>query len=557
MEPKDLANLCELLIVAAAILLALFHGGALDRWIRKTWRILTVLARRRTGTVIAIGLLGLGLRAAILPVHPVPAPAVHDEFSYLLQADTFASGRLTNPTHPMWVHFETLHVIHQPTYQSKYPPGQGLILALGQAVAGHPWFGALLSGALMCAAFCWMLQGWLPPRWALLGGLICLTRIGVYGYWVSSYWGGAVGAMGGALVVGALPRVMKSHRVRDGLLMAVGVAILANSRPYEGLLLALPAGVVFMVWLLGKGRRGRIWCRVVLPASCVMVLTALFMGYYFWRVTGDPLKMPYRVHMETYEVAQPFLWQSAKQEPTYRHQVLHDYWASWHCKKYARMDTAEGYLNEVAWKVKEIWGFFFKPALTLPLIFLPWAVRDRRMRIPLMIALVSGLGVFLERPFRPHYIAPQTGLLYMFIMQGMRHLFVFRWKGRPVGMAMALAVPIILMIMIGGFAAYSAWSPGKGYRDFVQMGFERERIMDDLKSQVGKDLVIVRYGPSHNIHREWVYNEADIDAADVVWAREMKPSANQALMDNFKGRRVWLLEPDSREPVCPVPHPRR
>src|SRR5215831_725333 len=126
----------------------------------------------------------IALRLAFLPYLPTPEPKIHDEFSYLLGADTFASGRLSNPVHPMWVHFETFHVNQQPTYGSKYQPAQSLFLALGQKVFGHPWYGVLLSISLMCACICWMLQGWLPLRYALLGSFLGVFQIGVFGYWI-------------------------------------------------------------------------------------------------------------------------------------------------------------------------------------------------------------------------------------------------------------------------------------------------------------------------------------------------------------------------------------
>ena len=258
------------LVLVALLALGWFAPRAGDRWLKPIELTLARFSRRKTLTVATLGTAAILIRLALLPVLPVPVPAVHDEFSYLLAADSFAHGRLTNPPHPMWIFFDTFHVLQHPTYASKYPPANGAAMALGQWL-GHPWIGVLLSMAAMVMAMTWMLQGWFPPPWALLGGVLVSARLGSFTYWVDSYYNGAVAAVGAALVLGAYPRIVHSTRARDAVVMSAGAVILACSRPVEGLVFCFPVAVGLL--FSGKKRRtvGDFLRRVALPMAPVLL----------------------------------------------------------------------------------------------------------------------------------------------------------------------------------------------------------------------------------------------------------------------------------------------
>src|SRR5579872_743925 len=272
----------EILFWIPVLLLAALLWWRSPGWLDHVESIFRSIARRKAASVAVVGLLAFLLRALLLLWIPVPVPTAHDEYSYLFQAQTFNSGRLTNPPHPMWVHFETIHINMRPTYHSMYPPGQALFLLVGMRVFGHPWFGVWLSVILMCAAICWMLQGWMPPSWALLGGLLAVFRFALFGNWINSYYGGAAAALGGALVLGAVPRIQSRRNVGAmAVLLAVGMVILANTRPYEGLCLSLVPIGCLLVWFLKKRReRALIFRKALMVCLAIGIPAAGAMMYY-------------------------------------------------------------------------------------------------------------------------------------------------------------------------------------------------------------------------------------------------------------------------------------
>jgi hypothetical protein len=523
-------------------------GSAEPRRFRAISRGFSSLARRKTLSVVLTGASVLAIRVALIPLLGVPEPMWHDEYSFLLAADTFAHGRLTNPTHPMWKHFESFHIIQQPTYMSMYPPAQGLILAAGQ-VLGHPWIGQLLATALMCSALCWMLEAWLPPAWALFGATLAVLRLGILSYWMNSYFAGSLTVLAGALVLGALPRIRRHGRLRDAVVMGVGLAILANTRPYEGLVFSLPIAGAMLVWIVRqKPMTARtVMGRVVVPLILILAITGTAMGYYFWRVTGDPLVMPYQVDRQTYAMAPYFIWQHARPEPLYRHAVMRNFYQGWEYHDYLSGMTPLGYVRRLLYNIYGLWKFYAGPALTIPLLAFPCIFRDRKMRLPLVVAGFVAAGTLLAVWTGAHYVATATGLLFLLVVQCMRHLRVWRWAGKPVGAALVRAVPAICVAMIGlRLCAVATSTPIE--QPWPRGNLKRAAILHQLEAGPDKHLVIVRYGPEHGSHIEWVYNRADIDDAKVAWARDLGKEPNQELLRYFSERRVWVLYADESPP---------
>jgi hypothetical protein len=512
------------------------------------------LARREMLACAAILFLTLGIRAALLPWLPVPLPAIHDEFGYLLDADTFASGRVTNAPHPMWRHFETFVELMQPSYSSEYPPLQGLVLAFGQKFFGRPWAGVYLSAGLMCAAVCWMFQGWLTPNLALLGALLFVMRVGILSYWMNSYWGGAVAAIGGALVLGSLPRIWSRAQPAHLTTFALGLAILMHSRPWEGAVLGA-AALGVLIWTSRRFTPAvRVRClRGAVPASAIVLVSLGAVAYVDYRITGDPLVMPHAVYDKQYLMAPLFAFLSLGPEPLFAHHGVGDLYSGengaftsiWR-------DMRRHPFAAVLGKASLIYDFFFGlwPLLIVPL-FWPYHLKTIEERATVFLLLVFlGVATFPLTFLNIHYVAPIAGLLYVRFLQTLSRLHGWRPAGRPLGPAVGVFFVTLLGYQFAGNLS-QMFHGGLASGPFATA---RNSVAQELAHMPGRQLVLVRYAPEHNQLEEWIYNRADIDASQTVWARAIDGAEDADLIRYFRDRRTWLLEAD-KTPLQLVAYP--
>ena len=536
------AELAIAVLIAAG---ALFVPHLEARWFVVFRRALRPVSWNPRLQLVTVALLSILLRALFLPVLGPPEPAIHDEHSLLLLGQTLAAGRMTNEPHPHWRHFESFHISQQPTYSSPYFAGRGFPTALG-FLLGHPWIGVWISVVAMCVATCWMLQAWVSLPWALVGSLIVVLRYGIFNYWTNSYWGGALTAAGAALVLGALLRIQKSPRARDGAWLGLGIFLLLTTRPYEGLLLCLPVAGALVLWM-ARRPPFRLALRVLAPATVLAAAAPALLLYHSWRVTGNPLLTPYDVNRQMYALAPAFLLAPPYPKPDYRSPRMQAFY-EWEFGAYARKYSARGLLTILLARVRTIWNFYIGPLLTIPFVVAALALSDRRVRFLLLTLLIFFAGYLVETWGFEHYASPITPAVIALVAIGLERLRTTSWRSGLPGRFVSTAVPVCcaLLMLLPSSAALFGW-PNVDNRGTTwcctipRSGSGKAHVRSRLEQLPGRDLVLVRYSDDYTIHFEWVYNDARIDSASIVWAHDLGEQANRALLDYYSDRKVWLL----------------
>jgi hypothetical protein len=510
-------------------------------------------AQRTVWCMLVLAALPVTLRLALLPHHPMPAPNVYDEFSHLLAADTLRHLRLANPPHALSQFFETQFVLQQPSYSSIYPMGQGLVLALGWTLFGHPWAGVLLAEAALCALCYWMLRAWTTPGWALAGGALAVIEFGPLSYWMNSYWGGAAAATAGCLVYGALPRLFgagpEQAKPRDAALLGLGLGLHLLIRPYETVFLSLGVVLFLLPWLR-KPRLLNRYARLLPAASVPVILAGGLMLAQSKQVTGSWTTLPYRLSQYQYGVPAALTFQAnpVPHRDLNREQALNYRMQSGF--RGSGPETLKSYLERLEYRVR-FYRFFFVAPLYLALpFFLAWLGNYRFAWAAITLALFA-LGTNFFPNFEPHYLAGVTCLFVLASVIGLERMS--RLSTHAAGLLAFLCfAQFLFWYTLHVFDSQNFSLALRQYETWDGLNHRNPSMRIVVARQIeaipGKLLVFVRYYPQHQFQQEWVYNRADVDGSRVVWARDLGAAEDEKLRAYYPNRSVWLLEPDIGPP---------
>jgi hypothetical protein len=282
------------IVVGAAVVLAI-----LSRRIEALWRedALASLGswseRQDTLFVLVSCGIALGLYCLVATSVFSRVPISIDELVQLVQARTFAGGKLWRPASPEPEFYSVLNMVDaNGRYYAQFPPGGPAMLSLG-VLAHAPWIVGPVCGAISVAAF-WSYVRIVEPRRQVAVGATIVFALAPFAVFMSgSHMNHVPTLMWLVVGMAAMARVMTSAHSVPRLAFVNGVALgcAATIRPVDAFAFALPAGVWYLANALGNRAR---W-RDALASAAGVAIPSIAMMWVNAHTTGKPLLFGYQV----------------------------------------------------------------------------------------------------------------------------------------------------------------------------------------------------------------------------------------------------------------------
>ena len=487
------------------------------------------------------------LRLSLSPFIGTPQPIVPDEPSLMLQAQTYFSGRLANHVN-LLPDFESVYVLLSPTYSSQYPVLRSFPLVVGYCLGIGAWGGVLLSVVALTVAVYWMVREWINARYAFIAALIVIIRYGLFSFWVNSYFGGAFTALGGVLLLGGFKAVKSRPTLLNGAAVGLGVVVLMTTRPYEGMVYALPFGVALVIhFVRSKSPERRALVPVGLSAAFLVGAGFGLTLAHDQAVTGDWKVSPYLLYRQTVGQVPAFLVEShdPRGEGQARYAATQKA-VNYDVAFYDRRETWLGIFFAETSRFRHYWLFYVGFALLIPFVVGIYALNGEPTF--LLAAASLGVGLSLGSFDFAHYAAPGFGLVILATMAGFRTLRQWRPWGYSYGLSLTRVLPLALVVgsvvplssALSGWPVFYLTSHDTPPCCWLRPRSLHTTVADAVDHYEGKNLLIVDTGPNSPVGKDLVFNDADIDDEKTIWIND-DPEFNRLAIDRYPHRRIWRL----------------
>jgi hypothetical protein len=282
------------IVVGVAVVLAILSRRTDVLWREGLGQSLSAWAHdHATAFGVGIAFTAFVVYAAIASSVFSRVPISIDELVQLVQAKTFVSGRLWQPTSPNPEFYSILNVVDlNGRYYGQFPPGGPAMLSLG-LLFGAAWLIGPVCGAVSVAAFWTYVRVVEPRRGVGVGAVVVFALAPFTAFMSGSHMNHVPSLMWLVLAMAAMARTLCSTGPRPSFAFASGLALgcAATIRPVDAFAFALPAGLWYAANALGARAR---WRDLVASGVGVAIPVAVMM----WvnaRTTGEPLLFGYQV----------------------------------------------------------------------------------------------------------------------------------------------------------------------------------------------------------------------------------------------------------------------
>jgi Dolichyl-phosphate-mannose-protein mannosyltransferase len=465
-------------------------------------------------------------------------PTVHDEYAYLFQAKTFASGRLCYPPPQFPQFFDAFHILTEKIYASKYPPGHALSLVPGVWL-GFPMLMPLLLSTGSLVVFYYLIKQIQNENVAVC--TIVLVAVSPFQLeMATTYQSHSTTLFFLLLFVYSLVNSFPFKGVIRPLIAGLAIGLAFATRP----LTALAAGTPFALYYLFiaikgvKERHFQEFKSLMVVGIAFSSIVAMMLAYNNI-LMGSPLKFPWIEYTQRYMPADKLGFSLSKQPlpegisprkaAFYQSYVLS-------LKRDYDLRGAIGQffndrLRDSIRMAEDSMGLVF----FLPLAFIVPMSAFEKLMAGSIISLF--LAYFFYYGGLPRYHFEVLPFVIYFMVKGV--------------LVLRRVVEENKMDLIRSFLVWQLWwgilflVAFKIPQDFF---FKREftRYHSSFKNLVSaagpdKKVILVRYKPDHNFHLDLINNEPDMSVSRNIFALDLG-AENRKLFEYFPDRSFFVFD---------------